>query len=102
MWRCEGGDLIVSHTNDHGPSHRRLQNVAAVEASKTPLWRNFLYGSIFDFCNNIGTYRTSEFRRMFAVRRERTTFAHRRLWNFRLPPNEHRISIPRAGSSNLS
>src|ERR1700682_2901227 len=61
MWRCEGGDLIVSHKNDHGPSHRRLQSVAAVEASKNPLWRNFLYGSIFDFCNNIGTYRTSEF-----------------------------------------
>jgi hypothetical protein len=24
------------------------------------------------------------------------------LWNFRLPFNEHRISIPRVGSSNLS
>jgi hypothetical protein len=49
--------LIVSHKTPETFASA-LQSVAAVEASKNPLWRIFLYGSIFDFCNNICQNRT--------------------------------------------
>jgi len=35
-----------------------LKSDAAAEKAKYQLWRDFLGGSIFDFCNNIGTKRT--------------------------------------------
>jgi hypothetical protein len=57
MWRCEGPHCFTQKRARTFAS--ALQGVAAVEASKNPLWRNFVYGSIFDFCNNIGTFRTS-------------------------------------------
>ena len=48
-----------------------LQRVSAVETSKNQLSRDFRCCSIFDFCNSIGTFRTSSSGRMSASRQER-------------------------------
>src|SRR5471032_3311634 len=57
MWRCEGPHCSVQKRPRTFAS--ALQSVAAVEASKNLLSRDFWCRSIFDFCNNIGTFRTS-------------------------------------------
>src|SRR5450631_831179 len=51
MWRCEGPHCFAQKRPRTFAS--ALQRVAAVEASKNPLSRDFRYRSIFDFCNNI-------------------------------------------------
>src|SRR5476649_843912 len=56
MWRCEGPHCSVQKRPRTFAS--ALQSVAAVEASKNLLSRDFWCRSIFDFCNNIGTKRT--------------------------------------------
>src|SRR5450759_4119859 len=50
MWRCEGPYCFAQKRPRTFAS--ALQRVAAVEASKNPLSRDFRYRSIFDFCNN--------------------------------------------------
>jgi len=49
---------IGSHKNDHEPFLSELQSLAASEASKNQLPRDFRRCSIFDFCNSIGAKRT--------------------------------------------
>ena len=51
-------DLIVSYKKRPRPFVSALQSVAAVEASKNQLLRDFRYRSILDFCNNICQQRT--------------------------------------------
>ena len=49
--RCEGPHRFAQ--NRSWPFALTLQSVAAVEASKNPLLRDFRHRSVFDFCNNI-------------------------------------------------
>src|ERR1700722_6467181 len=51
MWRCEGPHCFVQKRPR--PFVSALQSIAAVEASKKQLLRDFRYRSIFDFCNTI-------------------------------------------------
>ena len=51
-------DLIVSYKKRPRPFVSALQSVAAVEAPKNQLLRDFRYRSILDFCNNICQQRT--------------------------------------------
>src|ERR1700721_4036168 len=51
MWRCEGPHCFVQKRPR--PFVSALQSIAAVEASKNQLLRDFRYRSIFDFCNTI-------------------------------------------------
>src|SRR6478609_2752914 len=56
MWRCEGPRCFAQKRAR--PFASTLQSVAAVEASKNQLLRDFRYRSIFDFCNTICAKRT--------------------------------------------
>src|ERR1700687_4192947 len=57
MWRCEGPHCFVQKRPR--PFVSALQSIAAVEASKNQLLRDFRYRSIFDFCNTICQTQTS-------------------------------------------
>src|ERR1700726_4044213 len=56
MWRCEGPHCFVQKRPR--PFVSALQSIAAVEASKNQILRDFRYRSIFDFCNTICQNRT--------------------------------------------
>src|SRR5450759_1407438 len=77
MWRCEGPHCFAQKRPRTFAS--ALQRVAAVEASKNPLSRDFRYRSIFDFCNNT--------RSKAEVARD-----ERHVWF--TPKSRHRQSVP--------
>ena len=59
--RFVGGDVReTTRFSEKRPSSfvSTLRSMAVAESAKNQLLRNFRSGSIFDFCNTIGTFRT--------------------------------------------
>ena len=67
-------DHIVSSKIDHGSPLVALKSDAAAEKRKDQLSRDFLGRSVFDLCNNIGTYRTYAHVRVESEMRRITDF----------------------------
>jgi hypothetical protein len=63
-----------------------LKSDAAAEEPKDQLSRDFLSCSIFDFCNNIGTYRTCPAKLTMSVNRSKADLALGRIGAFTFAP----------------